>query len=993
MRLFTVAPGQPFLPALARGTIARLGTGERLAAATIFLPTRRAARALQAAFLAAAEAPALLLPRLRPLAGLSVEDADELSLPALRDLPPAVDPLRRQAVLASFAARWPRHRGGPPTPEHAWALGGELGRLLDEIALEEAEAIPEDPALLEHRWLERLDALAPEHLATHWQITTVFLRAAVRDWQAWLSDQGLLDIGVRRVLALRAQRRAFEESPPAEAVIAAGIGLGGTVPAAADLLRAIATRLPEGYVVLAGEDPATAALPEAALAEAPTHPFAGQRAMLARMGARLADARPWTEGEASPRAALFGTALLPAGALEPWQARDAPRWRAALAGVSLLAAADAQQEAAAIALALRGALEVPGARAALVTPDRDLARRVAAELPRHGILADDSAGQPLGETPAGAFLRLLAAAVAQRFRPVALLALLKHPLAAGGMARAAWLDGVRALELASLRGPAPEPGLAALRAAAPEAARPMLAAFAAALGRLAESDPAARAAPAALLEEHLAAAEALAATDALPGGLRLYAQAEGEALARHLAALPAALAELPPITAADWPGLFDALLEQGITRAARVARGREGAALHPEVEILGLFEARLLDFDLVVLGALDEGVWPLAADPGPWMSRPMRRDFGLPSPEARIGRVAADFLSLACAARRVLLSRAARRGGSPAVPARWLTRLETFLRGQRLALPAAPEGEWARALDAPGGPPRPCNRPAPAPARAARPREISVSDVERLIADPYAFYAARILRLRPLDPLEQPPGAADYGNLVHRAMKRFLDGLGAGWPGAAEARRLWEAAAAEALREAAPPRPVAAIWAPRLARIGAAVVRFEAEDRPRLLETRAEVEGRLAIRRPGGEVVLKARADRLDVLADGETLRVIDVKTGEPPPERAVRDGRAPQLPLEALIAERGGFAGVQGRVAALEYWRLAGGLDEAERRVIAPQGLVDLAEEKLSRLADAFLLGGRPFAAWPHPRRRAAPEYRHLARIEEWSSGEGEEG
>ena len=298
MRLFAIAPDQAFLPALARGTLARLGTGEALAAATLLLPTRRAARALQAAFLREAEAPALLLPRMRALAGLSTEDADELALPALLRLPPAVDALRRQAVLAGFASRLPRDMGGPASAEHAWALGLELGKLLDEIALEEAEILPDDPALLGHRWLERLEALAPESLAVHWQITTTFLRAIVVEWQGWLTGQGLLDIGVRRVLALRAQRVAWEDAPPAGAVIAAGIGMGGTVPAAADLLRVIATRLPQGFVVLPAEDRATAALPWEALREAPTHPYAGQRAMLDRMGATLADAAPLGGGRA-----------------------------------------------------------------------------------------------------------------------------------------------------------------------------------------------------------------------------------------------------------------------------------------------------------------------------------------------------------------------------------------------------------------------------------------------------------------------------------------------------------------------------------------------------------------------------------------------------------------------------------------------------------------------------------------------------------------------
>ncbi|MEI6162001.1 MAG: double-strand break repair protein AddB [Roseococcus sp.] len=776
-------------------------------------------------------------------------------------------------------------------------------------------------------------------------------------------------------------------------------GWPGRVPAAADLVLIVATRLLLGFVVLPGEDAATAALPSEALREAPTHPYAGQRAMLDRMGASMADAAPWVEAAPGGVAELLGTALLPAGHLTPWQTPEPQRWQASLRALSRIEASDAQHEAAAIALTLRGALETPGARAALVTPDRDLARRVAAELPRHGILADDSAGQPLSDTPPGAFLRLIAHLAAGECGPVALLSVLKHPLCAGGMERGDWLGATQALEAAILRGPSPGPGLAGLRAAlhslrdpAPRLAE-LLDALEAGLGPFTAlpRSPLRRAAD--LLAEHLAAAEALATTPALPGGLRLYAQAEGEALARHLAALAPAMAELPPLSPADWPGLFEAALAQGSTRAARISRGRSDAA-HPQVEILGLLEARLLDFDLVVLGALDETIWPQASDPGPWMSRPMRREFGLPSPELRIGRVAADFLLTASASRRAVLSRAARRGGSPAVPARWLTRLDTFLKGQRgLALPAEPCAEWARLLDQPAEI-RPCARPAPRPPRAARPERVTVSDVTTLIADPYAFYAKRILGLSALDPLEQEPGAPDYGNLIHAAIRRFLASLPGAWPGEEAARPLWDAAAAEALAEAALRPAVAALWAHRLDRIGGFIRAMEAQQRAGLFASWPEVKARLTVKRPDGSITLEARADRVDRRQDG-TLRILDYKTGTVPSKREVEAGTAPQLPLEAWLAEQGAFQGVPpGPVAALEYWRLTGADQPGEVKALNLDipAMITEAQRALNDLADRFLLGDGAFPAHPHPRRRAGMDYVHLSRQAEWSAeAEGE--
>jgi ATP-dependent helicase/nuclease subunit B len=1017
MNIFDIPAHLPFLDCLSAGVLERTrGAPEALARATILLPTRRSARALRDAFLRTAEHQALLLPRMRALAGLSTEDADELALPTLLDLPPAVPSLTRQSVLTGFVMRLPARHGGPTTPEQAWQLAGELGRLFDEVALEEKD--PEllrqaDPLVFAEAWLDRLEKLVPQEQATHWQITTTFLRGIASQWAGWLTEQGLLDIGLRRVLALRAQTAEWAGSPPRDLVIAAGIGVGGTIPAAAELLKVVAT-LPQGAVVLHGLDRKALGRIWAAVEGAPTHPFSSQARLLKTMAADNERMRRWPGCEGitamrvpEARAALVEMALRPPEGMEAWTRPEPATWAPGLNGLSLLAAPDAQAEAAAIALTLREALEVPGARAALVTPDRDLARRVSAELTRHGILADDSAGEPLGTTPSGAFLRAVARMVAEGFAPVPLLAALKHPLCAAGMDRGEWLGAVRLLERRVLRGPRPQGGLAGLRRAAAAAlkeAPKALAAVAAALDALEAAlgdfprlDGAARP-PADLLAAHLAAAEALASRPREPGGLRLYSGEEGEVLAGHLADLAPAMAALPPLDPRAWPALFDAALEGPAARTRRTGRGRDLAA-HPRVEILGLLEARLLSFDRVVLGALDETVWPLATDPGPWMSRPMRTQFGLPEPEARIGRVCMDFLLSACAAPEAVLSRAARRGGSPTVPARWLTRIETFLEGQGLRLPASEAARWAAALDRPAEV-RPVERPRPCPPIHLRPREISVTEVADLIADPYVFYAKRVLRLRALDPLDADVGAIDYGQIVHGALARFVERVAAfpgGWPGEAAAQDIWADAAAEALAAQGPRPGLAAFWRPRLARIGDFVVDLEAGLRAdhAIAASFTERKAELRLRRPRGEVTLKARADRLDRYGDG-SLAVLDYKTGEPPPQEALLDGRAPQLPLEAALAIAGAFEGVPAaHVRALTYWKLTGGQEPGAVKLMATEAedvaaLAHSSLGNLGRLVDRFLLGEAPFVARPHPAR--APrggDYDHLSRIAEWAEAE----
>jgi len=1009
LQIFIIPAHQRFLPALAEGLLAQTPRDDPAALASyrLLLPTRRAARALREAFLNAAGGRALLLPRMRALPGLSVEEADELALPALLDLPPAVAPLTRQAVLSRIVLGIPRRFGGPLGAEQAWLLAGELATLFDEIAFEESDLDlieTADPADFAASWLARLDGLVPDKLAVHWQITTKLLQAVVRDWNGWLQNQRLMDLGLARVRALIAQRRALEAAPPREKLIAAGIGAGGTIPAATALLRCIAN-LPNGALVLQGmAEPITPSLSDA-IRRAPSHPFAGQLKLLADLGVDPNAPRPWTAtdhaGAPADRAVMLAQSLRPAEGLDIWAARDAPRWQAALAGMNRLEAADAQQEAAAIALLLREAMEVPGKRAALITPDRDLARRVAAELARHGITADDSAGAPLADAPAAAFLRLIARMVADGFAPAPLLAVLKHPLCSAGMERGAWLDAVRALERKCLRGPRPAPGLDALRAALPPgdtALLGLLDALQAALGDFTELPPSPARPPADLLALHLAAAEALAATPDLPGGLRLYAGEEGEALARHLAALGEALGEMPPFKPADWPAAFDAMLAGPI---APPFRARRDTAAHPRIAILGLLEARLQHFDRVILGALEENIWPQATEPGPWMSRPMRVRFGLPAPEARIGRVAADFFHAAAHAGELVLSTARKRGGAPSVPTRWLTRLETFLKGQgEIKIPASDAARWAAGLDAPEGAPQPWGRPAPRPPFAVRPRRLSVSDATQLIADPYAFYAKRILCLQALDDLDADIGAREYGTLVHHAMRFFLAGLGTGWPGADAARNLWDQACAEALKKESVHPGVLAFWGPRMARMGDFVIAEEEKLRAQngLLRCLTEHEGRVTLEVAGGDVEILAKADRLDELSGGG-WRVLDYKTGQVPTEKKVVEGAAPQLALEAMILEAGGYPTISAdaKAALLVYWKLSGGEKPGEEENLgaaAKDGRLyaDLARERITALAERMLLGDAPFESRPHPARgTAGDDYDHLARVAEWASGDEE--
>jgi len=378
----------------------------------------------------------------------------------------------------------------------------------------------------------------------------------------------------------------------------------------------------------------------------------------------------------------------------------------------------------------------------------------------------------------------------------------------------------------------------------------------------------------------------------------------------------------------------------------------------------------------------------------------MRAAIGLASPEDAVGQAAFDFTATACAAQIAVLSAPRRREGAPAVPARWLVRLDAFLAGSgESALPAHPAVAWARALDLPAGAPKPVAPPQPRPPLALRPRRLPVTAIETWLRDPYAIYARHILRLEKLEELDKSTDAADFGSLVHKAIHRFLHEHGTAWPpGAAE--RLRTAMDIE-LGAAGLRRALTEWWRPRLARIADWIAETERDRRAAHppAEIKSEISGKWELLRPGGPFLLTGRADRIERRADGG-LVILDYKTGAVPFEKDITAGLAPQLPLEAAMAAEGAFGEqLTGQAAELVYWHLTGGYDRGKQHFVAKSGAPPLAElvatarEKLGELIDLFDDPARPYLSHPHPGRAPRfPDYAQLARVAEWqAAGSGE--
>ena len=498
-----------------------------------------------------------------------------------------------------------------------------------------------------------------------------------------------------------------------------------------------------------------------------------------------------------------------------------------------------------------------------------------------------------------------------------------------------------------------------------------------------------------IVTAHVAVAEAVARpAEAGPeDSSPLWDRDEGQAASLVLARLLGADTPQPMIRLADYPDFLRSLIGSESIRT-RVPR-------HPRLFIWGPYEARLHQPDVVVLGSLNESVWPKTADPGPWLNRAMRSALGLPSPEEEVGRSAHDLTTL-LGADTVYLTRADKVSGVPMVPSRWLLRLKALLSGLGLskALEAPqPWLAWARARD--DAPPvKPIDPPAPKPPVPLRPRRASVSDVETWLANPYAIFAKRILRLEALPPIGQEPGASERGQIVHEALARFTRAHPHELPDDIVGAFMSEAdiVIGSLGRE---PR-VRAFWRPRLQRFAEWFAQTEPARRMAPSGRLVEIDGRLVLDAPAGAFTLTARADRIDVEATG--IAITDYKTGALPSDTEVLRGEAPQLPLEAAMAAAGVFPGVPANldVTALRYIRATGGEPPGEERLVKSKdtSMAEVgrrAQRELESLIAFFDDAETPYRALRRRRFTKVYEfddYAHLARIAEWAAGaDGEDG
>jgi len=958
-RVFGVPLGVDFPRALVDGLTARHAhmPPESLARVRIIVNTRRMARRIRTLF---DQGPARLLPRVDLLTDLG-EHWD------MAHIPDPVPRLRRRLELTQLVSHLLEGQPDIAPRSSLYALADSLAGLMDEMHGEGVSP-------------SAIDQLDITDQSGHWERITAFL-GIVRHYFETGTDRP--DTETRQRLVIEHLVHTWQETPPDHPVIVAGsTGSRG----ATQLLMQAVSRLPQGAVILPGFDfdmppDVWGAMNDAMLHE--DHPQYRFADLMQKLDLSPEQIPRWGQDApaSSARNRLLSLALRPAPVTDQWLT-DGPALTdldRATDDITLLESPSTRAEALSIAMRLRQAAE-DGEAAALITPDRTLSRQVTAALDRWGILPDDSAGMPLHLSPPGRFLRHVADLLREKLTAELLLTLLKHPLTNSGPARGPHLRLTRELELHLRRHGPPYPEAAQLIAWAKALEDDDALAWAhwisdcfcakAVSGDMPLTD---------LVALHLDLATRIAQGPDADCAHGLWQEDAGEEAWKAVSALSNNAEHGGQIGATDYCSLFHSILTTHDVRRPDTP--------HAQILIWGTLEARVQGADLLILAGLNEGSWPEAPKPDPWLNRALRHRAGLLLPERRIGLSAHDFQQ-AASAPEVWLTRSIRSDDAETVPSRWLNRIKNLLtglpeQGGKAALDAmmARGQHWlalAEALEKPGQT-APERRPAPCPPVAARPRGLSVTEIKRLIRDPYAIYARHVLRLRPLDPLMKLPDALLRGTILHEILEGFIrDTLG---DPSLCTRAALMAKTETVLAQKVPWAEARVIWYARMERIADWFIETELARRQIATPAKLEARGEASLDDP--DFTLRTMADRVDIDASG-ALHIYDYKTGAPPTkDQQLHFDR--QLLLEAAIAERAGFDGIAPAPVARATFI---GLGSGGKLVDAPLSEARPAEvwQEFQTLIRAYMEPDRGY-----PSRRAMHmksdrgDYDQLARFGEW--------
>ena len=895
-----------------------------------------------------------LLPTMLPVGDI---DEDELILngenaqSSIDNIAQSISPLERTFLFMKIISSRPQEFGSKHLSLYqAYALATELGHLIDMVNNENLS-------------FANLTNLVPEEYSGHWQETLRFLEIITSNWPLILSERGVVDSSLRKKLLLEQQIKAWKNNPPNKRIIIAATT--AAFPTTKQLVKTI-IELPQGEVVLCGldkylDDESWQYIDE-------THPQYELKNLLDFLKYDRHNVTDITPPQNPARELFISEIMRPATQTDLWrEIKNKSIDASATEGIKILNCTDTREEALSIALIMRHTLDTPNKTAALITPDRNLARRVSSELARWNINIDDTAGIPLHQTSWGIFMRLVASVASPSSSRITILSLLKDPLCCLGADRSQIKEQTKLLEKEIWRKKQNNESSEILDRLQ-EALSPLTQVLKHPSANLPE-----------IIKAHILVAQKIASNSSEDGSQTLWRGESGHTGASLLEQCLTYGDTLGDFNPEEYLNLFEALT------AGIPVRPKYGT--HPRLKIMGPIEARHIHSDIMILGGFNEGVWPQKTASDPWLSRPMKKDFGFPLPEKSIGVTGLD-LSCFLGAKQIYLTRAEKSDGSPTIKSRWLMRMETVLKALDLDikhLESEPYISISKSIDMPDTYHK-ASSPAPCPPLTLRPRQLSASGIELLMRDPYSVYAKYILRLKPLDDINPEPNSADFGSIIHEILEEFNNLYPQDFPVDGKEKLLEIGYRKFSQNPILQSKKV--FWWPKFAKMIDHLSKLEKEYRPAIKSVHNEIEGSFIITDlPGGPFTITAKADRIDETIDGN-INIIDYKTGKARSKKEVSLGYAPQLPIEGLIAQSGGFKGIKpAQISQLIYWQLGN-----KDTVIADNlpAVLETNKQNLTELLNIFDFETTPYICNPNPKRAAEySDYEHLARTKEWHISE----
>lgn len=919
----------------------------------IFLPNQRASRELRNAFVRANGTSATLLPQIMSLN--NIDDNFFFTSESYLNIPKTISKSERLLLfIRLITARPDNFQLEHLSFAQACYLARELSSLVDSVNNENLD-------------FSNLEKLVPEEYASHWQNILCFLKIITEFYPQILKERNLIDVSQHEQYLLEEQVSYWQKNPPQEQIIIAGTT--ATFPAMKKLVKLISS-LPNGELWLSGldkhlDDDSWQKIDE-------QHPQFELKELLDYLEVSRFEIKDIVEPLQPEREKFLSEVLRPASSSEKWRDISSQNiTEDAIKNFHMISCRDSREEALTIASIMRQNLETPEKTTALITTDRNLARRVSDELLRWEIKADDSAGIPLLQTPQGIFLRLIATVCQENYPPIALLSLYKHPLCCCGKNAGYIKQQIRLFEKECLR------KRTFTQNEEPDFIKEQKEILSPLTDLLAQPEANFKL----ILKTHLEIAEKLASQENISGDKILWSTDSGETAAEFFAELLESADTLKNIPQGQYVDFFESLL------TGTMVRDKYGS--HPRLRILGAIEARLCSFDCIIIGGLNEGTMPESASSNAWLSRPMEKDFGLPLPEKSIGVLAHDFYELSCK-QEVYLTRAEKVQSAPTIKSRWWLRLETVIEALGFdfsKLSFSPFKNWIRSFDETDNI-SPISAPEPTPPLESRPRELWASDIEKLLLDPYSIFASKILKLRKLNDLNLSPDAIDLGIIVHSLLEKFYTSYPHNFPDNAS-NILLEMAEKSFEENNIPPETIA-FWQPRILKIIKWITSVEKTYHDDIKQTLCEKAGKITLQAPNGDFTIGAKADRIDITQDNK-INIIDYKTGRAHSVKEVQKGFAPQLPIEGIIAQELGFdKELPSEVKALSYWKLGEKTISIEKDV---DSVLENNFHKIKELINHFDNPNSAYIAKPNYKHGSfKSDYTHLSRIDEWGINDDDE-